>query len=313
MQKRPLGRSGIAVAPIAFGGNVFGWTVDETQSMALLDRFVEHGFNAIDTADTYSSWVEGNQGGESETILGKWLQRRGRRDDVVIMTKVGMWSQRKGLSAANIVTALEESLRRLQTDYVDVYFAHIDDEATPLDETLAAFSRLVQAGKVRALGASNFSAARLQAALDVAARESMPRYEVLQPLYSLYDRSPFESDLAALAQRNDVGVLPYFPLAAGFLAGKYRSEADIVGSKRERMLGKYCNPRGFGMVACLHELAAQTGSTPARLAMAWLVNRPAVTAPIVSATSLAQLEDVLASAELTLSLDAQQALETASA
>jgi len=313
MQKRPLGRSGIDIAPIAFGGNVFGWTVDEAQSMALLDRFVERGFNAIDTADTYSSWVEGNQGGESEAILGKWLQRRGRRDDVIIMTKVGMWSQRKGLSAENIVTALEDSLRRLQTDYVDVYFAHIDDEATALEETLTAFSHLVQAGKVRALGASNYSAGRLQSALEVSARESLPRYEVLQPLYSLYDRSAFESEFAAMVQHNGIAVVPYFPLAAGFLAGKYRSEADIVGSKRERMLGKYCNPRGFGIVDALHELAAQTGSTPARLAMAWLINRPGVTAPIVSATSLSQLDDVLGAAELVLTPAAQQALEAASA
>ncbi len=313
MQKKLLGRSGIAIAPLVFGGNVFGWTADERRSFELLDRFVERGFNAIDTADVYSAWVPGNRGGESETIIGNWLRRRGRRDDVVIMTKVGMWQSRPGLSAANIEAAAEDSLRRLGTDYLDVYFAHLDDQATPLEETLRAFERLVAAGKVRALGASNYDAQRLQQALTLAADLKLPRYEVLQPQYNLYDRHDFERELAAVARANQLGVVCYFALASGFLSGKYRSEQDLAGSARAGVLKRYFDERGLRILAALRELAQELASTPARISLAWLLARPEVTAPIVSATSLEQLDDILAAAELILPEETLRRLDQASA
>lgn len=313
MQKKLLGRSGIAIAPLVFGGNVFGWTADERRSFELLDRFVERGFNAIDTADVYSAWVPGNRGGESETIIGNWLRRRGRRDDVVIMTKVGMWQSRPGLSAANIEAAAEDSLRRLGTDYLDVYFAHLDDQATPLEETLRAFERLVAAGKVRALGASNYDAQRLQQALTLAADLKLPRYEVLQPQYNLYDRHDFERELAAVARANQLGVVCYFALASGFLSGKYRREQDLAGSARAGVLKRYFDERGLRILAALRELAQELASTPARISLAWLLARPEVTAPIVSATSLEQLDDILAAAELILPEETLRRLDQASA
>lgn len=313
MERRPLGRSGIEIAPLVFGGNVFGWTVDEATSFALLDRFVEDGFNGIDTADSYSAWVPGNQGGESETIIGKWLRQRGRRDDVVVISKVGMLESRKGLSAANILTSVEESLRRLNTDYLDVYFAHIDDETTPLEETLEIFLRLIQDGKVRTIGASNYSPSRLEAAMDLAEEKGLARYEVLQPLYNLYDRADFESGLAPLAQERNIGVICYFALASGFLTGKYRSKDDIEGRARARMLGKYFDARGMRILSELRTIAEEESATPAQVALAWLISRPAVTAPIASATSLEQLNEILGSAQLQLSEDARVRLEAASA
>jgi aryl-alcohol dehydrogenase-like predicted oxidoreductase len=312
MDKRPLGGSGISIAPLAFGGNVFGWTVDAPTSFALLDRFVDQGFDAIDTADVYSAWAPGNSGGESEAIIGQWLARRGRRDDVVLMSKVGMSDRRKGLRSANIVAALEDSLRRLGTDYLDVYFAHLDDQETPLDETLAAFSRLVQAGKLRAIGASNYGSGRLEEALAASDSRGLARYEVLQPKYNLYDRAEFEGALAALASREQLGVVCYFALASGFLTGKYRSAGDFEGSKRAGMARRYLDERGLAILAALDEVASDLSSTPAQVALAWLIARPAVTAPIVSATSVAQLDETLGAAQLRLSDAATARLDEAS-
>jgi len=300
MKKRTLGRSGIDIAPLVFGGNVFGWTADQPRSFELLDRFVERGFNAIDTADVYSAWAPGHTGGESETVLGQWLARRGRRDDVVLMTKAGMWEQHKGLSAANIEAAINDSLKRLGTDYVDVYFAHIDDEGTQLEETLTAFDKLVKAGKVRALGASNHSAERLRRALEVSQEHGLARYEVMQPLYNLHDRDDFEAGLAALAQEQELGVVSYFSLASGFLSGKYRSPEDVKGSARADFLQGYFSERGQRILQELLAVSDELASRPAQVALAWLLSHPAVTAPIVSATSLTQLDEILDSVTLAL-------------
>lgn len=313
MQKRALGGSGISITPLVLGGNVFGWTADEPASFRLLDHFVDRGFNAIDTADVYSAWGPGLSGGESETVMGNWLARRGRRDDVVLMTKVGMWEQRKGLSAANIQAAVEDSLRRLRTDYLDVYFAHIDDESVPLDETLGAFSSLVQAGKVRAIGASNYSAARLREALAVSGEQGLSRYELMQPLYNLYDRAAFEDELAGVAAEHGLGVVSYFSLASGFLTGKYRSIDDLEGSSRARFLQKYFNGRGQKVLEELLAVSKELSAQPAQVALAWLLTRPGLTAPIASATSLKQLDEVLDSVNLTLPGEALSRLEAASA
>lgn len=312
MEKRTLGRSDIEVAPIVFGGNVFGWTADQARSFELLDRFVERGFNAIDTADVYAAWAPGLNGGESEKVLGQWLAQRGRRNDIVLMTKVGMLEQRKGLSAANIEAAVEDSLKRLGTDYVDVLFAHIDDQEVPLEETLTAFDRLVKAGKVRALGASNYSAERLRQALAVSQEQGLARYEVMQPLYNLHDREDFEAELATLAQEQELGVVSYFSLASGFLTGKYRSLDDVKGSPRADFLQGYFSERGQRI---LHELLAvsdELSVRPAQVALAWLLSRSGVTAPIASATNLAQLNEILDSVTLSLSKPVLARLEEAS-
>lgn len=311
MQMRRLGRNGPEVAPLVFGGNVFGWTADEATSFRLLDRFVERGFNAIDTADVYSAWGPGLSGGESETVIGNWLAKRGRRDDVVLMTKVAKWAPRKGLSAANIAAAVDDSLRRLRTDYLDVYFAHEDDASVPLEETLAAFSKLVDAGKVRTLGASNYEAPRLREALAVSADRGLARYEVLQPGYNLYDRAGYESALAAVAEAHGLGVVSYFSLASGFLTGKYRTVADLEGSARAGFLGGYFDARGMALLDALRQVAADVGATPAQVALAWLMARPRVT-PIASATRLEQLEDIMGAAELVLPASALEALDAAS-
>ncbi|HRO61604.1 MAG TPA: aldo/keto reductase, partial [Burkholderiaceae bacterium] len=282
-------------------------------SFALLDRFVERGFDTIDTADVYSAWAPGNAGGESETVIGNWLARRKRRDDVVLMTKVGMLEARKGLSAANIEAAAEDSLRRLRTDYIDVYFAHVDDADAPLDETLSAFARLVESGKVRTIGASNYGAERLEQALSVSKERGLPRYELLQPRYNLYDRGDFESSLARVAGDNELGVVCYFALASGFLSGKYREARDFEGKARAGFAKDYLNERGLAILAALDEVAAQSEATPAQVALAWLLTRPQVTAPIVSATSLAQLDETLAAATLSLPESAVAALDRASA
>lgn len=313
MQQRTLGRSGIAIAPLVFGGNVFGWTADQPRSFALLDRFIDQGFNAIDTADTYSSWAPGNAGGESETIIGKWLTKRGRRDDIVLMSKVGLWEKHKGLSAATIEAAVEDSLKRLQTDYLDIYFAHTDDKDVPLEESLEAFSRLVKAGKVRAIGASNYDAQRLQQALAVSEQRQLPRYEVMQPLYNLYDRAPFEDSLAQVAQQQEIGVVCYFALASGFLSGKYRTVSDLANSKRARMLQRFFDGRGEDILQALDEVSQDMSAVPAQVALAWLLTRPGVTAPIASATSLEQLDQILGAATLKLSGKALERLESASA
>lgn len=313
MEQRKLGRTDLAIAPLVFGGNVFGWTADEATSFALLDRFVERGFNAIDTADTYSAWAPGNSGGESETVIGNWLKHSGRRKDVVLITKVGLWEARKGLRAQNIVAAAEDSLRRMQTDYIDVYFAHTDDEAVPLDETLGAFDQLIRSGKVRAIGASNYSAGRVREALDISAQKKLARYEVLQPEYNLYDRQDFEQELAPLAVEQGLGVICYFALASGFLSGKYRSAADIQGTSRADFLAKYFDERGLRILDALREVANANKATPAQVALAWLMARPGVTAPIASATKLEQLDDILGAADVQLSREAMDKLDAASA
>lgn len=308
MQKRQLGRSGIDIAPLVFGGNVFGWTADETRSFELLDRFVERGFNAIDTADVYASWAPGLSGGESEAVLGKWLAQRGRRDDIVLMSKVGMWEPRKGLTATNIEAAIDDSLTRLRTDYLDVYFAHIDDQEVPLEETLGAFAKLVEAGKVRALGASNYSAGRLRKALKVSSDLGLPRYELMQPLYNLYDRTDFESGLGGVALEHEVGVVSYFSLASGFLTGKYKSVEDLEGSARAEFLKGYFDERGQSLLGTLLSVAEEVSATPAQVALAWLMQRPSVTAPIASATNLDQLDELLQAASLTLPAKAVEEL-----
>ena len=315
MNRRKLGNTGFDVAPVAFGGNVFGWTVDEATSFHLLDAFVDAGFNLIDTADSYSRWVTGHQGGESETIIGRWIAARGRHDDVVIATKVGsdMGLGRKCLRKDYILQAAEASLRRLQVDAIDLYQSHWDDETTPLDETLEAYATLIAQGKVRAIGASNLSADRLQQALDVSARNGLPRYLTLQPPYNLYDRATFEGPVASLCIREGLGVISYFALAAGFLTGKYRSEADFAKSARGGGMSKYLNPRGLRILAALDRVAADKHATPAAVALAWLIDRPGLTAPIASATSVEQLGGLIAATRLRLDADAVRALDQASA
>ena len=313
MMMRPLGRSGLEVAPLAFGGNVCGWTADERTSFALLDAFVARGFNLVDTADVYSRWVPGHAGGESEAILGRWLAARGQRGRVLIATKVGMemGPGQQGLTAAYIVAAVERSLARLGTDYIDLYQAHRDDAATPLQETLEAFARLIRTGKVRAIGASNYSAARLERALATSVELGLPRFESLQPEYNLYQRADFEGEPATLCAREQLGVLPYFGLASGFLTGKYRTEADLGQSARGARVKGMLNSRGLRILAALDTVAAQLGATPAQVALAWLMQR--VTAPIASATSVAQLEELMVAARLALPAEATGRLDAASA
>jgi aryl-alcohol dehydrogenase-like predicted oxidoreductase len=312
---RKLGKSGLEVSPLAFGGNVFGWTVDEATSFRLLDAFIDGGFNFIDTADVYSRWVPGSSGGESETILGNWMRQRGNRANVIIATKAGMemGPDQKGLSKAYILSAVEDSLKRLQTDYIDLYQSHVDDKDTPMDETLGAFAQLVDQGKVRAIGASNFSAERLSEALRVSAENGFPRYESLQPLYNLYDRADFEEKLEPLCQRENIGVISYYSLASGFLSGKYRSESDLAKSARGQGVKKYLNERGFRILRALDQVSEQHNSTPARVAIAWLIARPGVTAPIASATSLEQLDDLIEATRLQLDAPSIKLLDQASA
>lgn len=316
MKKRKLGNSVLEVAPLAFGGNVFGWTIDETTSYQLLDGFVEAGFDLVDTADIYSTWKPGNKGGESETIIGNWMKERANRHQVIIATKVGMamGPEKKGLSRSYIFSAVEDSLRRLQTDYIDLYQSHEDDPGTPLEETLTAFADLIKQGKVRAIGASNYKAERLAEALAVSEQLGIPRYESLQPEYNLYDRAGFEKDLEPLCVEKNLGVLPYYALASGFLTGKYRSEADLSKSPRGQDIArKYLNERGFRILKDLDQVAEQHASTPARVALAWLITRPSITAPIASATSLEQLKDLVAATELVLDPSAVDLLNQASA
>ena len=313
--RRPLGRSGLAVAPLALGGNVFGWTADEATSFRILDAFVSAGFNLIDTADVYSTWVQGHCGGESETIIGKWLRESGRRKEVLIATKVGhdMGPGGKGLSAEHISHAADASLQRLQTDYIDLYQAHDDDLDVPLRETLEAFSSLVDEGKVRAIGASNYDAERLTAALQCSRANGLHRYESLQPLYNLMDRQEFEGGLGEVCRREGLGVLTYYSLAAGFLTGKYRSRDDLGKSPRGRRIEPRLSDRGFRILAALDEVAARMNSAPATVALAWLMARPSVTAPIASATSLDQLHQILRAVDLHLDAEALRLLDRASA
>jgi aryl-alcohol dehydrogenase-like predicted oxidoreductase len=314
MQRRKLGQTDYQVAPLAFGGNVFGWTADEPTSFALLDAFVASGFNLIDTADSYSRWVEGHKGGESETIIGRWIAKRGRHDDVVIATKVGsdMGLGYKCLKRDYVMRAAEDSLRRLGVEALDLYQSHWDDETTPFEETLEAYSRLIEQGKVRAIGGSNLSAPRLAQALEASRAAGLPGYATLQPHYNLIERASFEGPLQDLCVARGIGVIPYFSLAAGFLTGKYRSEQDLHKSKRGPGLKKYLHPRGHAILAALDGVARRTGATSAQVALAWLMTRPAVVAPIASATSLAQLEDILASTRLVLDDEALRELDEAS-
>ena len=315
MEKRQLGRSGIMVSPLCLGGNVFGWTADEATSFRLLDAFLDAGLEFIDTADVYSAWAPGHSGGESETILGRWMKARGNRARVILATKVGspMGEGKKGLSAAYIREAVEASLRRLQTDVIDLYQSHRDDPETPPEETLGAYARLIEEGKVRAIGASNFTAERLTLSLETSARLGLPRYESLQPQYNLYDRCEFEADLAPLCLREQIGVIPYFGLAAGFLTGKYRSEADLAGKARGQRVSAYMNERGTRILAALDEVAARRGTNPAQVALAWLMQRPGLTAPIASATSLDQMADLVAATRLVLTEEDVRVLDEASA
>jgi aryl-alcohol dehydrogenase-like predicted oxidoreductase len=310
MNKRRLGRSALQVAPLAFGGNVFGWSADEKTSFALLDAFVDAGFDLVDTADVYSRWVPGHSGGESETVIGRWLKKSRRRDDVVIATKVGM---DKGLGKKHVVESLDASLKRLQTDRIDLYQSHTDDADTAFEETLETYARLIEVGKVRAIGASNFTGARLAAALDVSERDGLPRYETLQPHYNLVARAGFEKELEPLCVARGIGVINYYGLASGFLSGKYRSEADLGKSPaRGKGVQKYLNPQGLKVLDALDDVAARYGTKPAAVALAWLIARPSITAPIASATSVAQLQDLIAAATLDLDRAAIEQLDRAS-
>lgn len=315
MQYRPLGRSLLQVSPLCLGGNVFGWTADERTSFSLLDAWVDAGFNFIDTADVYSRWAPGHSGGESETVIGRWLKQGGRRDKVVIATKVGfdMGDGKVGLAPARIRAAAEESLRRLQVEYIDLYQAHTDDANTPLEATLEAFAQLMDEGKVRAIGASNFSAARLSEALDSSRRLGLPRYESLQPLYNLYDRAAFERELRPLCLKEGLGVISFYALAAGFLSGKYRTAADAGKSARgKNTVAKYLNERGLKILAALDEAAQRTGSSPARVAIAWVMAQPAITAPIASASNVAQLDELVQASQLALDAPTMELLDRAS-
>jgi aryl-alcohol dehydrogenase-like predicted oxidoreductase len=316
MHLRPLGRSGLSTAPLAFGGNVFGWAADEATSFSLLDAFVDAGFNLIDTADIYSTWVAGHEGGESEAVIGRWLKASGKRDRVLVATKVGkpMGDGNQGLSPAWIRRAVDNSLRRLQTDRIDLYQSHDDDPGVPFEDTLGAYAELMRVGKVRAIGASNHTAARLREALDTSARLNLPRYETLQPLYNLVDRAPFEAELEPLVRERGLGVINFFGLARGFLTGKYRNEADLAKSPRGAgVKAAYFNERGFRILAALDTVAAELKATKAQVALAWQMGRPGITAPIASATSVAQLQELMAAARLELPADAIAALTHASA
>jgi aryl-alcohol dehydrogenase-like predicted oxidoreductase len=302
MTLRNLGNSGIAVPPLCLGTNVFGWTADEPTAFRLLDAAVAAGLNFLDTADVYSRWVPGNHGGESETMIGNWLKRTGNRKSVIIATKVGMemGPGKKGLSKAYILSAAEESLHRLQTDYIDLYQSHEDDPNTPLQETLEAYAQLIKQGKVRAIGASNYSAERLAEALRVGQEHGLPLYQTLQPFYNLYDRARFEESLESLCLKEHLGVIPYFSLARGFLSGKYRAESDLSKSQRGGGVKDYLNSRGFRILAALDQVAKVRKATQAQVALAWLMARPSITAPIASATSLEQLKDLVAATQLEL-------------
>jgi aryl-alcohol dehydrogenase-like predicted oxidoreductase len=311
MQTRRLGDTELEIVPVVFGGNVFGWTVDEARSFELLDAWVDRGFNCIDTADVYSTWVPGHAGGESEKIIGKWLKQSGKRDEVVLLTKVGMEmkSGGKGLSKKYILEEVEQSLKRLKTDRIDLYQSHKDDESVPLEETLEAYAQLIDEGKVRYIGASNYKGGRLAAAEDLAEREKLPAYKTLQPEYNLHDRKGYEEDLAPVAEKYGLGVIPYFSLASGFLTGKYQSAEDAKGKNRETRVQKYFDERGMKILKALKTVSAETGAEQAAVSLAWLLEQPTITAPIASATNTQQMEALFAAVDLKLSA-AQLALLT---
>ncbi|WP_251977888.1 aldo/keto reductase [Salinicola avicenniae] len=314
MQMRSLGHPDIQTAPIVFGGNVFGWTLDDKQSFSMIDAWLDAGFNAIDTADVYSRWAEGNQGGESETVLGKWFKQSGRRDEVVLTSKVGMdlGDGKVGLSKAYIMQAIEASLTRLQTDYLDVYFSHQDDQETPLEETLEAYDRLIEQGKIRMIAASNYTGGRLAKALEVSKAKNLPAYRCLQPFYNLYDREDFERDLAPVCREHDIAVVPYFSLASGFLTGKYRSREDAKGQARADFVDKYFDDKGMRILEALDTVSKRYDTQPAAVSLAWLLAQPAVTAPIASASKPHHLDALKVACDLKLDADALQTLDDAS-
>jgi aryl-alcohol dehydrogenase-like predicted oxidoreductase len=314
MKKRRLGRSDIVVAPLALGGNVFGWTVDEPTAFSILDAFTAAGFDLIDTADVYPRWAPGNEGGESETIIGTWMKERGNRKKVVIATKVGseMGPGMRGLSRDYILRAVEASLRRLQTDHIDLYQSHRDDPGAPIEETLAAYGQLIKEGKVRAIGASNFTADRLARSLAISKERGLPRYESLQPLYNLYDRAEFERTLAPLCREQGIGVISYYGLAGGFLTGKYRSVKDLSKSVRGQGVRKYLTERGFRILAALDQVAEHYQVAPASVALAWIMARPGITAPIASATSVEQVKALVEAADIALDQQSIELLDKAS-
>jgi len=315
MEKRQLGKSGISVYPFVFGGNVFGWTIDEKQSFAVLDAFTGAGFDCIDTADSYSRWAPGNKGGESETIIGRWMKQRNNRQQLVIATKVGsqMAPDKKGTSKKYILQAAEDSLKRLQTDYIDLYQTHYDDESVPVEETLEAYTQLIREGKVKAIGASNMSPERLVASLQASEKNGLARYETLQPEYNLYAREKYEKNYEPICTQYGLGVINYYALASGFLTGKYRSEQDLSKSQRGQGIKKYLDARGRSILAALDEVSKEYQATPAQVSLAWLLARPSVTAPIASATSAEQLSDLAKSTGLKLSAEAIDRLNKASA
>ena len=315
MQTRRLGDSDLEIVPVVFGGNVFGWTADEAESFELLDAWVDRGFNCIDPADVYTVWMPGPVGGESETIIGKWLKQSGKRDQVVLLTKVGfeMKSGGKGLSKKYILEEVEASLKRLQTDRIDLYQSHTDDESVPFEETLEAYAQLIDEGKVRYIGASNYKGARLAEAEDLAEREKLPAYKTLQPEYNLYDRQDYETDLAPVAEKYGLGVISYFSLASGFLTGKYQSLEDAKGTKRETRVQKYFDERGMKILKALKKVSDETGAEQAAVSLAWLLAQPTITAPIASATSTKQMESLFAAVELKLSAEQVAQLTDASA
>ena len=314
MEIRALGSSGLSVVPLTLGGNVFGWTIDQSRSIEVLDAFVGRGFNFIDTADVYSRWAPGHQGGESETILGEWFKRSGSRNKVVLATKVGMdlGNGKQGLAKRYILEAAEASLRRLQTDYIDLYQSHKDDETAPLDETLEAYQQLMRQGKVRAIGASNYKGARLSEAINTSLQHNLPAYTTLQPEYNLHARRDYEEDLAPVAAKYGLGVIPYFSLASGFLTGKYQTKDDAKGANREGLVGKYFDERGEKILKALAQVEGETGAKQASISLAWLLAQPTVTAPIASATSVEQLQDLFAAVELKLTPEQLKTLTDAS-
>lgn len=316
LPQRPLGKSGITVAPLAFGGNVFGWSVkDAAATGRLLDAFVDGGFNLVDTADVYPAWVPGNRGGESEALIGQWLKASGKRNQVVIATKVAKWAERPGLSPDNIEAAVDDSLRRLGIDTIDLYQAHEDDESVPLEATLGAFARLIDKGKVRAIGASNYTADRLGQALRCSESQGLPRYQALQPEYNLYDRAGYETGLEPLVKAEGLAVISYYSLASGFLTGKYREVADAAKSSARgaQVVKRYLNARGQAILEALDGVASAHAATPAQVALAWLIARESITAPIASASSVEQLQEIMQAARLVLTPAQIQVLDTASA
>ncbi|MEO6978995.1 MAG: aldo/keto reductase [Mucilaginibacter sp.] len=315
MDRRKIGKSGISVYPFAFGGNVFGWTINEKESFKILDGFVDAGLDLNDTADVYATWARGGTGGQSESIIGNWLKKSGKRDNVIIATKVGkpMGEGKTGLSRKYITQAVEDSLKRLQTDYIDLYQSHADDKNTPLLETLETFTDLIKQGKVRAIGASNFDGARFKEALQVSKDNGLATYECRQPEYNLYNREHYETELEPICRERDIGVISYYSLASGFLTGKYRSENDLSKSSRGQGVKKFLNPRGFKILAALDKVAAEYNATPAAIALAYVMARPGITAPIASATTVKQLEELTKATEIKLGSDAIDLLNGASA